>query len=267
MRFSYLEHVAQEILPTIEIVWEVSRTFHSDSDRYVSDYYQLIRELADKNAHLEGLEKLQAIIQAFYFELGFSDAPEPIVGAQRILLDRVISYRTGLPISLALLLQEAAAYAAIELQLVDFPGYPLLRFDHEQQSYFVDPLHGELLEGHQVQERFEDVTEDTIEFAWDMFEVADQKTVLVRYLTELKHALIHDREFANALTVVHMLLTVNPDDPYEIRDRGYVLEELDCQQAAVDDYQYFVEQCPDDPSAQLLRLQLETWAAPQHVLH
>ena len=267
MRFSYLEHVAHEILPTIEIVWEISRTFHSDSDSYVSDYYQLIRDMAERHQSEDGLEKLQAIIQDFYFELGFSDAPEPIVGAQRILLDRVISYRTGLPVSLALLLQEAAAYAGVQTELVDFPGYPLLRFDHDQQSYFVDPLHGELLEGKQVQERFEDVTDDIIEFSWDMFEAADQKTILQRYLTELKHAMIHDRAFANALTVVHMLLAITPDDPYEIRDRGYVLEELDCQQAAVDDYQYFVEQCPDDPSAQMLRLQLETWAAPQHVLH
>lgn len=64
-----------------------------------------------------------------------------------------------------------------------------------------------------------------------------------------------------------MLLAISPNDPYEIRDRGYVLEELDCQHAAVDDYQYFVEQCPDDPSAQLLRLQIEAWANPQHVLH
>ncbi len=267
MRFSYLEHVAQEILPTIEIVWEVSRAFHTDSDSYVADYYQSIRELAEQFADLEGIEKLQALAEYFYFDMSFSDAPEPIVGSQRVLLDRVISYRTGLPISLALLFQEAAAYSGLQLEIVDFPGYPLLRFDSNEQSYFVDPLNGELLEGEQVQLRFEDVTEESIEFSWEMFDAAEQKTLLTRYLTELKHAFIHDRSFANALTVVHMLLTVNPNDPYEIRDRGYVLEELDCQQAAVDDYQYFVEQCPDDPSAQMLRLQLETWATPRQVLH
>jgi len=128
MRFSYLEHVAHEILPTIEIVWEISRTFHSDSDQYVSDYYQQIREMTHKHEALTGIEKLQAVIHDFYFDLGFSDAPEPIVGAQRILLDRVISYRTGLPVSLALLLQETAAYAGIQTELVDFPGLPATAF-------------------------------------------------------------------------------------------------------------------------------------------
>lgn len=267
MRFPYLEHVAHEILPTIEILWEISRAFNPESDGSVSEFYQLSRELAERHEALDGLEKLQALQDDFYYQLGFSDAPETVVGAQRVLLDSVVSYRTGLPISLALLLQEAAAYAGLQLEVIDFPGYPLLRFDFEQESYFVDPVQGELLKGRQVQERFEDITEQTIDFSWDMFEAADQKNILRRYLTELKHAMIHDHAFANALTVVQMLLAISPDDPYEIRDRGYVLEELDCQQAAVDDYQYFVEQCPDDPSAQMLRLQLETWAAPQQVLH
>lgn len=76
--------------------------------------------------------------------------------------------------SLALLLQEAAAYAGLQLELVDFPRYPLLRFDYQQQSYFVDPINGDLLEGYQVQERFEDLTENVVDFGWDMFEAADQ---------------------------------------------------------------------------------------------
>ncbi len=267
MRFSYLEHVAHEILPTIEIIWEITRAFNADNEQPISEFYQLIRALAERHQNLDGLDKLQAIKHDFYYQLGFSDAPEITVGAHRVLLDDVVSYRTGLPISLALLLQEAAAYAGLQLKLVDFPGYPLLRFDYEQASYFIDPVQGEWLEGHQLQERFEDVTEDCLTFSWEMFEAVDQKTVLRSYLTELKHAMIHDIEYSKALTVVHMLLAISPNDPYEIRDRGYVLEELDCQHAAVDDYQYFVEQCPDDPSAQLLRLQIEAWANPQHVLH
>jgi len=203
----------------------------------------------------------------FYLQMGFSDAPEPVLSAKRVLLDRVIRLRTGMPVSLAILLQEVAAYAGLTLELIDFPDYPLLRFDDVGHSYFIDPINGEILAGEQVQGRFEDLTEDSLDFGWDMLEVADQKSLLVRYLSELKHAFINDLKFADALTVVHMILQLLPDDPYEIRDRGYVFEELDCQQAAVDDYQYFVEQCPDDPSAQLLRLQLETWATPTHTLH
>lgn len=267
MNFSFLDGVDQELLPTIEIVWDISRAFHSDSDQHIAEFYQLARLATEETAQLDGLDRLNALCDNFYLQMGFSDAPEPVIGAKRVLLDRVIRLRTGMPVSLAILLQEVAAYAGLHLELIDFPGYPLLRFDDAGHSYFIDPINGEILVGEQVQGRFEDLTEDSLDFGWDMLEIADQKSLLVRYLSELKHAFINDLAFADALTVVHMILQLLPDDPYEIRDRGYVFEELDCQQAAVDDYQYFVEQCPDDPSAQLLRLQLETWATPTHTLH
>lgn len=267
MRFSYLEQVDDEALPTIEILWDISRAFHSDSDHYVADFYRMVGQLAEQHQTLEPVARLETICDAFYFELGFTDAPEPVATSRRILIDRVISLRTGLPITLALLLQETASYAGLQLELVDFPGYPLLRFDHAEISLFIDPVNGEVLEGDQLQVRFEDITDDAEVFSWNLIEYAEQKTILVRYLSELKHSFIHGSEFEHALTVVQMLLTILPDDPYEIRDRGYVYEELDCQHVAVDDYQYFVEQCPDDPSAQILRLQLEGWAAPRHVLH
>lgn len=272
MQFSYLEHVDHELLPTIEILWEISRVFNTDSDHYVSSFYQQLNGLKDNSAlaEKEGSERLRELCKQFYFQFAFSKAPESMLTTKRVLLDRAIRLRTGEPLTLALLLQEAASYHGLVLELIDFPGYPLLRFDHEQCSYFVDPSNGELLLDQQVQERFEDATDEDDEdedFSWEMLEAADQKTVIVRYLSELKHALIADRRFAEALTTVHMLLAVLPDDPYEIRDRGYILEELDCNHVAVDDYQYFVEQCPDDPSAQLLRLQLENWTTPQTVLH
>ncbi|WP_258807119.1 SirB1 family protein [Pseudidiomarina sp. CB1] len=269
MRFSYLEHVEHELLPTIEILWEVSRVFHADSDHYVSSFYQQLSGLKEHSelTDLDGVERLRELCRVFYWQLGFSKAPEQLLTNKRVLVDRAIRLRTGEPFSLALLLQEAANYFGLELELIDFPDYPLLRFDHDQHSYFVDPSSGDLLLGEQVQERFEDATEGSEDFSWDKLEAAEQKHILVRYLSELKHAFISDRRFADALTTVHMLLTILPDDPYEIRDRGYILEELDCNHVAVDDYQYFVEQCPDDPSAQLLRLQLENWTTPQTVLH
>ncbi|MBY6063396.1 hypothetical protein CWI80_02465 [Pseudidiomarina sediminum] len=269
MQFSYLEHVDHELLPTIEILWEVSRVFNADSDHYVSSFYQQLNAMGEQQqlAEVDGIERLRKLCRAFYWQLGFSKAPEPLLTSKRVLLDRAIRLRTGEPLSLALLLQEAASYHGLVLELIDFPGHPLLRFDDQQQSFFVDPSSGDLLHNQQVQERFEDATEGEERFSWEKLEAADQKTIVVRYLSELKHAFIADRRFADALTSVHMLLAVLPDDPYEIRDRGYILEELDCNHVAVDDYQYFVEQCPDDPSAQLLRLQLENWTRPQTTLH
>jgi regulator of sirC expression with transglutaminase-like and TPR domain len=63
------------------------------------------------------------------------------------------------------------------------------------------------------------------------------------------------------------LLSLNPDDPLQRRDRGFLLHQLDCFKVAVDDYRYFVEQCPKDPAAKILKLQLEKIDVVNNVLH
>jgi regulator of sirC expression with transglutaminase-like and TPR domain len=58
-----------------------------------------------------------------------------------------------------------------------------------------------------------------------------------------------------------------PDDPYEIRDRGFIYQQLDCHQVALTDYQFFIDQCPDDPAAELLKNQVSAMSNTQVTLH
>ena len=46
---------------------------------------------------------------------------------------------------------------------------------------------------------------------------------------------------------------MKPGDPLETRDRGFIYEQLDCPRFAADDFEYFIEQCPDDPVADVLK--------------
>mgnify|MGYP000197497386 CR=1 FL=1 len=83
----------------------------------------------------------------------------------------------------------------------------------------------------------------------------------------LKNALIRELAFDKALKCVDVLLALRPDDPFERRDRGFLLHQLDCFKVAYDDYRYFVERCPKDPAAQLLKLQLDKINIRETVLH
>jgi regulator of sirC expression with transglutaminase-like and TPR domain len=56
---------------------------------------------------------------------------------------------------------------------------------------------------------------------------------------------------------VELLVNLCPNDPYERRDRGFLLHQLDCTQVAIADYQYFIRKCPKDPATQLLQAQLQ----------
>lgn len=76
-------------------------------------------------------------------------------------------------------------------------------------------------------------------------------------LTDQKLALLDESLFEEALTCVETLMELLPEDPYERRDRGLVLNQLDCGQWAKEDFDYFIKACPNDPMTMFIRLQLE----------
>jgi regulator of sirC expression with transglutaminase-like and TPR domain len=76
-------------------------------------------------------------------------------------------------------------------------------------------------------------------------------------LTDQKLSMLDEGLYAQALSCVEVLMELLPEDPYERRDRGLVLNQLDCEAWAKDDLDYFVKACPNDPMATFIRLQLE----------
>ena len=95
----------------------------------------------------------------------------------------------------------------------------------------------------------------------------DNPTVIGRWLALLKSALLREERYTLALKCTDLALTFVPDDPYEIRDRGFIYQQLDCHQVALTDYQYFIDQCPDDPAAELLKNQVNAMSETQVTLH
>ena len=75
------------------------------------------------------------------------------------------------------------------------------------------------------------------------------------------------RQMELALRTSEALLQFNPEDPYEIRDRGLIYAQLECEHIALNDLSYFVEQCPEDPISEMIRAQINTIAQKQITLH
>ncbi len=70
-----------------------------------------------------------------------------------------------------------------------------------------------------------------------------------------KASLMEENQMELALRTSEALLQFNPGDPDEIRDRGLIYAQLDCEHVALNDLSYFVEQCPEDPIRKMIRAQ------------
>lgn len=91
--------------------------------------------------------------------------------------------------------------------------------------------------------------------------------VLRKMLDALKSALMDEKQMELALHASEVLVQMDPEDPYEIRDRGLIFAQLECAHVALSDLTYFVEQCPEDPISEMIKIQIHSIEQKQIVLH
>jgi regulator of sirC expression with transglutaminase-like and TPR domain len=69
----------------------------------------------------------------------------------------------------------------------------------------------------------------------------------------LKILYLRDGDGLSALGCFDRILVLAPHTALEFRDRGSLLERLDCVRAAIDDYSRFLELAPDHEDALAVR--------------
>lgn len=213
------------------------------------------------------VEKRDQLLYLFYQQLGFAGNWRKWLELDSVLLHKVISSRNGVPLSLGTVFIYFAEHFEVDVKGILFPGQFVLRFGSEKEAVYVDPADGQVLTQHKLQVLLRGIegnhallTDD------DLLEVNNEMHYL-RLLQVLKAALIRDEHFSYALRCIDLILELEPDEPYEIRDRGFLLQQLDCKKLASEDFAYFIEQCPDDPITRVLKAQVEELGDANDTIH
>nr|WP_246283078.1 tetratricopeptide repeat protein [Marinifaba aquimaris] len=228
----------------------------------VEEYIALSELLINKTSECVGLdgqlEKVRLLLDFFYIDNIFS-IPERVgikFDARHYSVFDVLSFKTGQSNVLAMLLADFSRTVGFKTELVQAPNTALVRIEVDDNEYiFIEASTGNSLDWPQIQALYQDKLEDgqkeiAVEASLDEDWV---RQILISY----KSILLTQSDYQKALAVCEALVKSEPDNPYHRRDRGYLLEQLECKPLAVADYRYFVENCPDDPVAKLLKSQLE----------
>ena len=85
---------------------------------------------------------------------------------------------------------------------------------------------------------------------------ARPRDILVRMLRNLKALFAEHPHWQQFLNVQQRLVMLLPDEVSERRDRGLAYAQLDCPQAALEDLEAYLAQCPQASDADTLRQQL-----------
>ena len=202
------------------------------------------------------VQKVQLLNQYFYRELGFASNLNNYYDPDNSYLHRVLKTRRGIPISLAMLYIEMAQQIGLDVKGISFPGHFLMKLSIPSGDIVLDPINGASLSREELEERLEPFVEQIRRAGKplaDYLDAAPPQEILVRMLRNLKSLYLDQMRWQQLLDVQRRLLIMLPNDIIERRDRGLAFSHLDCPQAALEDFQAYLEQRPDAADAQELR--------------
>jgi len=177
--------------------------------------------------------RLRIVTEFVYGQLGFTGNHDQYDDPRNSLFNDVLSRRTGIPITLALVFIDVARSAGLSVEGVNFPGHFLVRcvsdaHDRTDASpLLVDPFHaGALLTDAECTRLLRANVGGDAVLEPDMLRTASKRDILLRMLLNLKRAYVRLRSLAQAHAVTELLVALDPGALNELRDRGLLASQL-----------------------------------------
>ncbi len=188
-------------------------------------------------------------------ECGFRGNQEEYYDPRNSYLNDVLERRTGIPITLSVVLIETGARLGLGIEGVGFPGHFLVRVAGSRGPLLLDPFFGGRPIGErELLARYRSfVGSDAPALPPDALATTGTPAILTRMLRNLLRAYLDQKDHALALAAADLLLVLVPDSADEVRVRGLLYEHLECFGAALGDFRRYLELAPEAPDAERIR--------------
>jgi len=212
-------------------------------------------------------EKLRALLDILYQQQGYEGDWKAFFKVKNALISRVFARRKGIPISLGVLLLDFLALCRFNAQGICFPSGFMIRVNLENEIVYVDPFTGELVSWELLELKVRGQLGNHAKLTLDMLQPDSHETIVKRFINVLKAAYIQAEKIELALLCSDILLRIDPNDAFEVRDRGFLFQQLDCLSLACSDFEFFIEQHPKDPMVNILQKQIQSMNFEAQVIH
>jgi len=204
---------------------------------------------------------LDTLVDHFYSDWAFSGTSQRIEESKLNSLSYSLIYRTGSDLSLALILKHVLNQLKFDVCIVVFETSLMVNVKMSQdEGYLIDPASGQ-------QSWYLKPENLSVEDNADSFQIVPEDNLYKLFLAHQKWAFISENKNYQALNCIELLMLITGDDPYERRDRGYLLRNINCSEMAREDLEYFISECPDDPAIELIQHQLEEMENNINTIH
>jgi regulator of sirC expression with transglutaminase-like and TPR domain len=194
-----------------------------------------------------------AVTQYLFEERGFRGNSDDYYDPRNSYLHEVLERRTGIPISLSVVLIETCARLGLAVEGVGFPGHFLVRVAGSSGPLLLDPFYGGRVIGHdEIIERLRTfhaagggtVGGNVVRELPQLLQATAATGILARMLANLLRIYLERNDHEHALAAVDLALVLNPESAEHTRVRGLLYEQLDCVSAAVADLSRYLDLAP-----------------------
>jgi regulator of sirC expression with transglutaminase-like and TPR domain len=229
----------------------------------ISPYLDRLDQIADAvKPHLaEGasaMDTATAINEVLFVQFEFKGNSEDYYDPRNSFFNDVLDRRLGIPITLSALYIEVARRLRFPISGVGFPGHFIVKYTDAYDEFFLDPFDGgAILTVDDCRERFASAFGETAEFSDRYLARVSHRQMLSRMLQNLKKIYLESQSFDKGLSIVDMMLMVEPDDISQYRDRGLLRVQLKQFEKAARDLQHYIKLAADSDDREKVEEQLK----------
>jgi len=202
----------------------------------------------------------------FYGEWQFAINEDDYFSVDSNNLFHFLKTRTGNNALSSIVVHYLLSMLELEPQIIDFPGPFVIQLDALEQQK-IDPLNGQVMSTRLLEGLVRGHLGNHVHLVDEHLAIAEERNIKKRFLVSLKQACLLEEEYDIALLLSDFLLTLLPDDPNIIMERGFILQQLDYAVGALEDFSYFIEQCPDHPNSDVLKIHIDKLKDQAVVMH
>ena len=241
-------------LPLLEAAVSIAQDEFPELDvqTVLGDMDQLLARLRRRCPSDAGaLQRLRALNQFFFRDLGFGGNVNNYYDPENSYLNVVLRTRRGIPITLAVLWLELAQGLGLKAMGVNFPGHFMVKVNLPNGQVVIDPFSGQSLSREELSERLEPYKRrnglvDEFDVPVGLYlQAAPGRDILARMLRNLKEIHRTHEDWLRLIAVQDRLLVLLPDAWVEYRDRGLAWAEMGDARLAVQDLEIYVAHSDD----------------------
>lgn len=213
-------------------------------------------------------EVIQTLNDFLFDEQGFMGNRDDYYDPRNSFINDVLDRKLGIPLTLSIIYIELGRRLGLPFKGVSFPGHFLVKLSLQGGAVVLDPFNGGIsLSEEDLGELLQFTPLDGPSDFGHLLTAARKQDIAVRLLRNLKVVYQRDGQLEKALEIVNLILAIDDALVPEYRDRGLILTELDCNNAASRDLRRYLAANPDDEDADAIRALIEELAIEYSRLH